>query len=114
MQWRVPAARVDRLLAVVFAAIWLLQVVVAGDQLEPDRYSMGLAGLVVCAGMWFRREHALVVGLVVEAIMELTASVGMLFVGPVTLAWWSALYALAAWTTDAASSSAWSASSRST
>jgi signal transduction histidine kinase len=100
MQWRVPAARVDRILAVVFALVWLLQVVVAGDQLEPDRYSMGVAGLVVCAGMWFRREHALVVGLVVEAIMELTASVGMLFVGPVTLAWWSALYALAAWTTD--------------
>jgi signal transduction histidine kinase len=100
MQWRVSAARVDRILAVVFVLIWLVQVVVAGDQLEPDRYSMGLAGLVVCAGMWFRREHALVVGLVVEAIMELTVNIGRLLVGPVTLAWWSALYALAAWTTD--------------
>jgi len=102
MQWRVPAARVDRILAIVFALVWLVQVVVAGDQLEPDRYSMGFAGLIVCAGMWFRRDHALVVGLLVEAIMELTVNVGRLFVGPVTLAWWSALYALAAWTTDRA------------
>ncbi|HET6166806.1 MAG TPA: sensor histidine kinase [Marmoricola sp.] len=102
MQWRVSAARVDRILAVVFALVWLLQVVVAGDQLEPDRYSMGIAGLVVCAGMWFRRDHALVVGLVVEAVMELTVNIGQLFVGPVTLAWWSALYALAAWTSDRA------------
>jgi hypothetical protein len=30
MQWRVPAARVDRILAVVFAFVWLLQVVIAG------------------------------------------------------------------------------------
>ena len=102
MQWRVPAARVDRILAVVFSALWLLQVVLAGDQLQPDRYSMGLAGLVVCASMWFRREHALVVGLVVEAIMELTVNIGNLFAGPITLAWWSALYALAAWTSDRA------------
>jgi signal transduction histidine kinase len=102
MQWRVPAARVDRILAVVFSALWLLQVVLMGEQLEPDRYSMGLAGLVVCASMWFRREHALVVGLLVEAIMELTVNVGRLFAGPVTLAWWSALYALAAWTSDRA------------
>jgi signal transduction histidine kinase len=63
---------------------------------------MGVAGLVVCAGMWFRRDHALVVGLVVEAIMEITVNIGRLFVGPVTLAWWSALYALAAWTSDRA------------
>jgi signal transduction histidine kinase len=102
MQWRVSAVRVDRALAVVFSAIWVVQVVLAGDQLEPDRYSMGLAGLVVCAGMWFRRDHALLVGLVTEAIMELTVNIGNLFVGPVTLAWWSALYALAAWTADRA------------
>ena len=100
MQWRFPAARVDHALAVLFCAVWLLQVVVAGQHLEPDRYSMGLAGLVVCASMWFRRDHALVVGLLVEAIMELTVNVGLLFPGPVTLAWWSALYALAAWTSD--------------
>jgi signal transduction histidine kinase len=102
MQWRTSAAQIDRVLAVVFSALWLLQVVVAGGHLEPDRYSMGLAGLAVCESMWFRRDHALVVGLVVEAIMEITVNVGQLFAGPVTLAWWSALYALAAWTTDRA------------
>jgi signal transduction histidine kinase len=100
MQRRPSGLQIDRILAVVFSALWLLQVVVAGQQLRPDRYSMGLAGLVVCASMGFRRQHALVVGLLVEAIMELTANIGQLFAGPVTLAWWSALYALAAWTSD--------------
>jgi signal transduction histidine kinase len=100
MHWRLSAARIDRVLAVVFSALWLVQVVLLGDQLHPDRYSMGVAGLVVCASMWFRREHALLVGLLVEAIMELTSNIGSLLAGPITLAWWSALYALAAWTSD--------------
>jgi len=86
--------------AAVLVGLWLAQVVVRGDQLRPDRYSMGVAGLAVCASMWWRRDHALLVGLAVEAIMETTATIGNLFFGPITIAWWSALYALAAWTPD--------------
>ena len=44
-------------LAVVFVVWAAAQVVVMGDQLEPNRLVGGAAMIVVCAGVAWRRQH---------------------------------------------------------
>ena len=100
MQVRITAAGLDKVLAVVFVVWAALQVVIMGDQLEPSRLVGGAAMIVVCAGVAWRRQHPFVVGVGTQAIMGLTATYGQLLAGPVTIAWFCALYALAVWTTD--------------
>ena len=100
MQWRMTAGRADQVLAACCVAGATLQVVLAGDQLRPNRYLAGLAMVLVCAGLAWRRRHPMAVPLATQTVMVLTSVFGHLLPGPVTVAWFSALYALAVWTSD--------------
>jgi signal transduction histidine kinase len=57
-----------------------------------------LVGTVLCAGLAFRRTHPLIVGFGTQALLSAVNSFLHLPAGPVTVAWFCALYALAVWT----------------
>jgi signal transduction histidine kinase len=93
---RPTADRVDLLLAPLFVVAYELQVaLVHGLEHRP---LAGIAGAVVCGGLALRRRFPLAVGLLTQAMMTATYPVLDLPAGPVTVAWFSALYALAVWT----------------
>jgi signal transduction histidine kinase len=95
---RVDVFTVDKVIAVLLSAGWLLQVVFLGHHLQPDRYSAGFVGLVACVGFAWRRDHAALVGVGTQALMVVSGAVGHLLAGPITIAWFGALYALVVWT----------------
>ena len=88
--------RVDAGLAVVLT-VWVL----AQAALLPDVEHRGWCALVygaICAGVAFRRRNPAVVGFGTQALLSLTFDWLHGPAGPVTVAWFCALYALAVWT----------------
>jgi signal transduction histidine kinase len=97
-RWRRPRAdQVDLALAPVLVVWFELQAALASD-VGPNRVLAGLIGGVVCAGIAFRRQHPMVVGVVTQLVLSLTVNHVHLGFGPVTVGWFCALYGLAVWT----------------
>ena len=95
---RVTAERVDQLLAAVLV-VWLeLQVVLLDGVTQ--KAAVAALGAVVCAGLGVRRRWPLVVGLGTQLLLTAVRPYVDLPAGPVTIAWFCALYALAVWTSN--------------
>jgi signal transduction histidine kinase len=97
MRARLDAAGEDLLLAVALLVGLALQAVLI-PMSSSDRLVTVLAGGAVCASVAVRRRFPLVVGLGVQTTLVVTGIFVSLPVGPVTIAWFCALYALAVWT----------------
>jgi signal transduction histidine kinase len=95
---RLDPLTVDRLLAAVFLVGVELQVWLGGGG-DRQRTIAAVVGAVVTASVAIRRRFPAAVGLGVQGLLVLDVSVwGHLPAGPVTVAWFCALYALAVWT----------------
>jgi signal transduction histidine kinase len=96
---RLTAQRVDHLLAPVLVAVYEVQVVL-GPDVAPSRLVAGLVGAPICAGIAFRRRWPLAVGVLTQLTLSLCVGRVELGFGPITVAWFSALYALTVWTSN--------------
>jgi signal transduction histidine kinase len=96
---RLTAQRVDLLLAPVLVALYEAQVVL-GPDVSPSRLVAGLVGAPICAGIAFRRRWPVVVGVLTQLTLSFCVGRIELGFGPITVAWFSALYALTVWTTS--------------
>jgi signal transduction histidine kinase len=90
MEW------VDVALTPLFMAWYLLQVLLA-PSLEHPVWS-ALFGIVVIAGLAFRRTHPVLVGWGTQILLSAVHPFLDAPAGPFTFAWFCALYALAVWT----------------
>jgi signal transduction histidine kinase len=97
MRARLDDAGKDLLLAVALLVGLGLQAVLI-PMSSADRLVTVLAGGAVCASVAVRRRFPLVVGLGVQTTLVVTGIFVSLPVGPVTIGWFCALYALAVWT----------------
>jgi signal transduction histidine kinase len=96
MRARSRAEAVDWVLAVVSVPCLLVQVLVL-DFGSPTA-GAAIAGSVVCAGLAFRRRFPALVGIGTQAVLSGVRPWVLLPAGPVTVAWFCALYALTVWT----------------
>jgi signal transduction histidine kinase len=94
---RLDPARVDVLLAAALLLGVALQAAFASIPTGDLLVTMVVGGLVT-ASMAVRRRFPVAVGFGVQAALVLTGLFVALPVGPVTIAWFCALYALAVWT----------------
>jgi signal transduction histidine kinase len=94
---RLDAVTVDRVLAVVLFVLYELQVLLS-PTVEPNRPVAAVVGGLVTAGLAFRRSYPAVVGVGTQALLAVTINFGNIPAGPVTVAWFCALYAMAVWT----------------
>jgi signal transduction histidine kinase len=97
MRGRLDPDRVDRLLA---AALFLVLVLQAAFATMPtvDRLVTLVSGGLVTASVAVRRRFPAAVGLGVQTVLVLTGPFVSLPAGPVSIAWFCALYALTVWT----------------
>lgn len=91
--------RVDLALAPLLVLGLVLQAALLPD--IDDRWLVGGTGSVVCAGVAVRRRHPMIVGFGTQLLMSITHPDLPVPAGPVTIAWFCALYALAVWTSNA-------------
>lgn len=94
---RFGAADVDLVLAPVLV-VWFWLEVWLSPHSGPDRWATLVVGTVLCAGLALRRAHPLVIGFGTQSLLSVVNSSVHLPAGPVTIAWFCALYALAVWT----------------
>jgi signal transduction histidine kinase len=97
MRVRFDAARKDLLLAVALLIGVAIQAVLL-PMSTSQRVATLVVGGAVCASVAIRRKFPLAVGLGVQTTMVVTGIFWKLPVGPVTIGWFCALYALAVWT----------------
>jgi signal transduction histidine kinase len=97
MRVRFDAARKDLLLAVALLIGVALQAALL-PMSTSERVVTLVVGGAVCASAAIRRKFPLAVGLGVQTAMVVTGIFAKLPVGPVTIGWFCALYALAVWT----------------
>jgi signal transduction histidine kinase len=96
---RLEAVTIDRLLAVVLTVLVELQVWLGGGSIG-HRLTQAVVGGAVTASVGLRRRYPVAVGLGVQAALVVDVQApGHLPAGPVTVAWFCALYGLAVWTT---------------
>lgn len=88
--------RVDVVLATVLTGVLLLQLVLLPG-LE-QRVWIAVIYVPICLGVAFRRRHPAVVGFGTQGLLSLTFPYVHGPAGPVTVAWFCALYALTVWT----------------
>lgn len=88
--------RVDVVLAMVLAVLLGLQVLLLPGL--DHRFWIAAIYLPICLGLAFRRDHPVVVGFGTQLLLSLTIAHVQGPAGPVTIAWFCALYALAVWT----------------
>jgi signal transduction histidine kinase len=91
------AATVDRLLAVILFVFYELQVLLS-PTVEPTRPVAAVVGGLVTAGLAVRRRYPAAVGIGTQGLLAVTINFGNIPAGPVTVAWFCALYAMAVWT----------------
>jgi len=96
---RLDAAGKDLLLAGALLLCLALQVVLLPMSTSERLVSLAVGG-AVSASVAIRRRFPLAVGLGVQTTLVVTGIFVSLPVGPVTIAWFCALYALAVWTSD--------------
>jgi signal transduction histidine kinase len=89
--------RVDIVLAALLTVVLLVQVVLIPG-LE-HRFWIVVIYAPICVGVAFRRRHPVVVGFGTQLLLSLTFPQVHGPAGPVTIAWFCALYALTVWTT---------------
>jgi signal transduction histidine kinase len=94
---RLDAAGKDLLLAVALLLGLVVQAVLL-PMSTSERLVTLVVGGAVCASVAVRRRFPLAVGLGVQTTLVVTGILVSLPVGPVTIAWFCALYALAVWT----------------
>jgi signal transduction histidine kinase len=97
MRARLDAAGKDLLLAVALLLGMALQAVLL-PMSTSERLVTLVVGGAVCGSVAVRRRFPLAVGVGVQTTMVVTGIFVSLPVGPVTIAWFCALYALAVWT----------------
>ena len=98
MRARSRAEAVDWALAGV-CVLWLVaQVLVLG--IGAPAAEATVVGSLVCAGLAFRRRFPAVVGIGTQTVLSGVQHWVHLPAGPVTIAWFCALYALAVWTSS--------------
>jgi signal transduction histidine kinase len=97
MRARLGAERVDVLLAAVLLVVLVVQAAFLA-MATGDRLVTLLAGGLVTGSLAVRRRFPAAVGLGVQAVLVVTGPFVSLPVGPVAIAWFCALYALAVWT----------------
>lgn len=99
MRLRLDPARLDQLVAAALLVGLELQVWL-GDGSILHRLTPALLGAVVTGSVALRRRLPRTVGFGVQGLLALDASLsGTLPAGPLTVAWFCALYALTVWTT---------------
>ena len=91
--------RVDVLLAPAFVVWYLLQVALAPHAGSAQTALSAVSGCLVCAGLAWRRRHPVLVGWGTQLLLTATHPWLPLPAGPLTIAWFCALYGLAVWTT---------------
>jgi signal transduction histidine kinase len=98
---RMGATRVDQLLAAVLFVLAELQCLLAADALSRGRSGalMLVATAAVTLGVGVRRRWPGPVGIGTQALLVATGWFVSLPPGPVSVAWFCSLYALAVWTT---------------
>jgi len=97
MRARLDAAGKDLLLAVALLLGLALQAAFL-PMSTTERLVTLVVGGPVCASVAVRRRFPLAVGLGVQTTLVVTGVISSLPAGPVTIAWFCALYALAVWT----------------
>jgi len=80
---------------VLLVWFWLEVTLIPTVTNKPAAFVIGSA---VVAGLAFRRSHPLILGWGTQLLLSLTEPHVTLAAGPVTIAWFCALYALAVWT----------------
>jgi signal transduction histidine kinase len=102
MRSRLDPRRVDRALAVLLLAGVELEVWIGGDGSSRHRVVAAVVGALVTGSLAVRRRFPRAVGFGVQGLLvaDLFLS-GHLPAGPVTVAWFCALYALTVWTSSA-------------
>lgn len=95
---RLDPVRLDVLVASVLFIGAELQVFLGGAA-GADRALSAVAAGVVTASVAVRRRYPWAVGIVVQAVLVVSVQVIHLPAGPVSIAWFCALYAMAVWTT---------------
>jgi signal transduction histidine kinase len=91
-----PVQRVDVVLAALLTALLLVQLVLLpGFQ---HRVLIAAFYVPICLGVAFRRRHPAVVGFGTQLLLSMSYPIAHGPAGPVTIAWFCALYALAVWT----------------
>jgi signal transduction histidine kinase len=98
MRVRLDAARKDLLLTGALLIGVVLQAALL-SMARSERVATLVVGGAVCGSVAIRRRFPLAVGLSVQTTLVVTGLFWKLPVGPVTIAWFCALYALAVWTT---------------
>ena len=88
--------RVDTVLALVLTGALVLQLVLLPDVEHP--WLIAATYVPICMGLAFRRSHPAVVGFGTQGLLSLVYPFAHGPAGPVTVAWFCALYALAVWT----------------
>jgi signal transduction histidine kinase len=88
--------RVDAVLALALTGLLVLQLVLIPDVEHP--WWVAAVYAPICLALAFRRAHPVVVGFGTQALLSLTYPTVHGPAGPVTVAWFCALYALAVWT----------------
>jgi len=100
---RLDPLALDRLLAVALLVATELEIGFGGTHSTRERVAAGIVGAAVTAAVALRRRFPAAVGIGVQAVLVLqsASSLELAPVGPpfVTVAWFCALYGLAAWTT---------------
>ena len=97
MSARLDPVRVDALLAAILFAIAEVQVLLSDGSVTHRLALAGACGLVT-ASVAVRRRWPTIVGFGVQGFLAMCVPVISLPAGPVTIAWFCALYALAVWT----------------
>jgi signal transduction histidine kinase len=98
MRVRLDPARKDLLLTGALLIGLMLQAAFL-SMATPERVATLVVGGAVCGSVAIRRRFPLAVGLGVQTALVVTGLFWKLPVGPVTIGWFCALYALAVWTT---------------
>jgi signal transduction histidine kinase len=91
-----PMQRVDTVLALVLTGLLLLQLLLLPHVERP--WLIAATYTPICLGLAFRRTHPAVVGFGTQGLLSLVYPFAHGPAGPVTVAWFCALYALAVWT----------------